>query len=114
MQFGGYSEFMREMKKFVKVIRIILQFISFILLRILYQPLNRILVHIYGCGCKEGFNCNNINDVVVFILFGISVVISLLNIKIYENKKLGIILAVVSIIINSLLFVPIWGSLMWK
>ena len=58
--------------------------------------------------------CNNINDVVVFILFGISVVISLLNIKIYENKKLGIILAVVSIIINSLLFVPIWGSLMWK
>ena len=103
-----------KMKNALKIIRIIFQFICFILLRIIYEPINRILVNIYGCGCKEGFNCNNINNVVVFVLFAISLVIAILNIKIYGTKKLGIICLIVSTIINIFLFPFIWATLMWK
>ena len=102
------------MKKFFMTIRIILQFISFILLRIIYEPLNRILVDKFGCGCKEGFNCNTINNFVVFILFALTVVISLLNIKMFTNRKTGIYLAITSTLINLCLFPLIWMSLMWK
>lgn len=102
------------MKKFFIAIRIVLQFLSFILLRIIYEPLNWILVGIFGCGCKEGFNCNDINNFVVFVLFALTVVISFLNIKMFANKKIGICLALVSTLINALLFPSIWMSLMWK
>lgn len=98
----------------LKVLGIILQFSSFIIFRILYEPLNRILVDIYGCGCKEGFNCNNINSVIIFVLFGLSLVISILLKKIYKNKKTAIVCTVVSIVINILLLFPIWTSMMWK
>ena len=102
------------MKKFFMTMRIILQFLSFILLRIIYEPLNRILVDIFGCGCKEGFNCNSINNFVVYVLFALTVVISLLNIKMFENKKIGICLAIISTLINIFLFPSIRMSLMWK
>lgn len=102
------------MKYFVMTIRIIFQFLSFILLRIIYEPLNRILVEKYGCGCQEGFNCNSINNIVVFILFAITIVISIFNIKMFENKKAGICLAIFSILINIFLFPFIWMSMMWK
>lgn len=102
------------MKKFFMTMRIILQFLSFILLRIIYEPLNRILVDIFGCGCKEGFNCNSINNFVVYVLFALTVVISLLNIKMFKNKKIGICLAIISTLVNIFLFPSIRISLMWK
>ncbi len=98
----------------LKVIGNIFQFLSFIVFRILYEPINRILVEKYGCGCKEGFNCNNINNVVVFVLFGLSLVVSISLKKIYVNKKVAKNSVVLSIVLNLLLLFPIWVSLMWK
>ena len=98
----------------IKVIGIFFQFSSFIILRILYEPINKILVDIYGCGCKEGFNCNSINNIVLFILFGLSLTISIFLKRIYKNKKVSKICVIVSIVNNVILLFPIWLSLMWK
>lgn len=102
------------MKALFKIIRIIIQFLGFVLLRIIYEPLNRILVNKFGCGCKEGFNCNSLNSIIIFGLFAITVTIALLNIKIYANKERGICFAGISMIINIILFPLIWATLMWK
>ena len=102
------------MKDIIKVLRIIFQFIGFLLLRIIYEPLNRVLVDIYGCGCKEGFNCNSINTVVVFFMFAIPLTVSILNIKIYKTRETGLICFILSLFLNMLLFYFIFLSFMWK
>lgn len=111
----AYKGWMKKnMKTLFKIIRIIIQFLGFVLLRIIYEPLNRILVNKFGCGCKEGFNCNSLNSIIIFGLFAITVTIALLNIKIYANKERGICFAGISMIINIILFPLIWATLMWK
>ena len=98
----------------IKLIRIFFQFIGLIILRLLYQPLNRYLVDIYGCGCKEGFNTNSINKIIFIIFFFIQIFISIINIKIYKTKRIGILMFIISTIIILLISDSIYWSLMWK
>lgn len=106
----------RDMKKIniIKLIRIFFQFIGLIILRLLYQPLNRYLVDIYGCSCKEGFNTNSINKIIFIIFFFIQIFISIINIKIYKTKRIGILMFIISTIIILLISNSIYWSLMWK
>lgn len=74
------------MDKVFIVFRKIIQFIGFVIIRIVYEPLNKVIVNKFGCGCKDGFNANTINTFLTIIVYLLFIIVSILNISIYKKK----------------------------
>jgi len=67
-----------------------------------YEYINikkRLLVDKFGCGCKDGFNTNDITNILVLLLFLSSVVLIVVSTK-KMSKKIKIPLILAGVIIE--------------
>jgi hypothetical protein len=100
--------------KIYLTIVVLIQFLGIIILRLLYEPLNRFLVKIYGCGCIQGFNTNNINDWVFILFILLQSILTIKNIIDFKKNKIVIGVIIASIVINIPIALIVYISLIWK
>lgn len=104
------------MKKLIKIIRIIIPFIFSPIIRIIYFPIDRyITVKIFGCSCSNNnFNANDFNFYFWIFIGLLSIIISILNYKLFKNKIIFTFYIILIILLNIFYSYEFISIFQWK